>query len=513
MSAQSLALIQDHQSQHEREWSEDCIPISAESGGRSVSATRTELHKGRVVFAPDVPLWVYRSYPLAITPRPGPASEARVPAWHIRGIFVEPFLLKDSDDFSNCSVVYAVWPNAASWWEAAPFTLRHPDNVLRYDRLFTSLLPFPNGCEVSLEGHLREIPVVGHLRDGITDRRRVDTDGIKVNVRSALMLDPLRLATDWTTGRRSRGHFDEAQSGESVPDGAELWHWSVVEDLDGCLTELLRDPELVRFRESVSKDDFLLRWYRSANDTIPVPLGSPEDWTDELRARWILSEEFRDEHFVENLLEEAARYALAGPRDYQSYLARCQGWAKTGRRNALMDSEIPLVFPLVQNIYVDWLDSLQKRTATRETILSRQFLNRSAHPQTGRKGNKRKNVAKGIEAHWQWSAKIDQIQDAKQKLRLSSPSQLAHDLTRALLSLPDSLLRPESDPEKSTGKRSLLPNPADGDPLSCPEACLVVAAAAEVLEESLFRLGHNPDLAPEVRQFITWLKTRRNTAQ
>jgi hypothetical protein len=493
-------------------------PVSAEPGGRPISATRAGIHEGRVIFRPDVDLWVYRSYPLSISLRPGPALESHRAAWHIRGIFVEPYDLLTSDAFAGCSVVYAIWPDAAAWWEAADFTLRHSDNVLRYDRLYTSLLPFPDGCDVSLSGKVRPapIPLTGFMRDGLTERRRVmDVGGEPVNVRSALMLEPIRLDTEATTGRRARAHAAlEGGSGDAadVDSGSpELWHWGVVQNLNECIASLISDPELDRFRESVadSKGDFLARWYRATDDRIAVPVGSVETWNEGARDRWWLPQEFRDAAFIENLLEVAVRYALAGPPNFSQYLERCRGWEKAGRRKALLSPDLPLVFPLVQNIFVDWLDNLQKRTADRASFQARIQQAQRISFDGGRKGKSKPKICPATQAHWDWSNLKESIAEGKKSLSNLAPEDLAQQLVRALEALsrtqatgPRRSVAADSDEEDKDADQE--------DVMGSEQACVLAACAMEVLEERLLLVARGRDLQPKLQKFLTWFKLNRS---
>ncbi len=498
MSVFDFNRLPDHQVLHEATWggcADLSIPISAVPGGQSIQATRAEACKvaggDRVVFAPDVELWVYRSYPIAIAPRRGPASEMRGATWCTRGILVEPQRLETSNEYRGASVVYAVWPDVAAWWEAAPFTLRHPDNVLHYDCLFTSLLPLPDGADIELLGHVR--PVEGFLRDGITQRRRevaLDSgDQEKVNVRSALMLDPMRLAPELTTGRRAREHTPEAPQdagpGPKETDGVEQWHWGVVKDLDACIQALLRDPEIATFRKSVMQEDFFVRWNSTSG-----------------YRQWPLPSELRRPDLVDELLEQAARYALAGPANFGAYTGHCQRWAKKWGRQTVLDEDpgLPLAFPLMQNVYVSWLDNLCRRAfdQTPAQALSRR------PPKTCRPA---------LRARWERSS-VSALLDRKLlDLRQKSVSDLAHDLARALSSLPGVRQAPEKRADTDFEQQRSTPPPTDGGSLDPGVACIEVAAAIQFLENRLSAAFRTPGLSDDVRNHLLELKRTREAGR
>lgn len=533
MSAIHVARLPDHQALREqpaRRRLDRSVPVGATPGAEPVSATRVHVRDGRVVFAQDLKLWVYRSYPVSIAPRPGRASEASVPSWHTRAIVVEPQDLSSSDELDGCSVVYAMWPSGAAWWEAAPFTVRHSDHILHYDRLFTSLVPFPDGCDVSLLGHVR--PITGHIRDDITERRRENsTDRARVKVRSALLLDPMRLAPELTTGRRARGHpaAEDAEEEPREDPSIEVWHWSVVKDLEGCVATLLDDPEVRRFKESVSRKDFLLRWYASVSpERFKVPLpeveqalsdmdhlaeGEPtrsakKDWKED----WLLREELREAGFVDDLLEDAARYALAGPHNYEAYLDKCRSWHQAGRRPALLDENTPLVFPLLQNVYVNWLEALQKRLGREDGLPLKARMSKKRWGDSYGGGGVRRpaSIRRAVEARLAKSVQGRRIQAAKLELSQLPPSRLAHDLARALLSLPGHRFRPEPAPDAESGKRAPVPNPADGEPMPPGEASVLLAAGIELLEGRLFAAAREQGLSNDVRSHLLEFKERRS---
>lgn len=499
MSAHRTNAISDHQVERERPDHEDSRPISAEPGARTVNATRVAVVDGRVVFLEDVPLWVYRSYPVAVSTRGGGAGEMRVPAWTFRGILVEPMDLGQSDEFKECSVVYAIAPSVAAWWESAPFSIRHGDRI-EYDQLETSLMSFPDGCLIEALGHVR--PVSGVLRDGIVEKRRVDAKaaaGERVNIRSALMLDPLRLAPEWVTGRRSRIHAKDVSGKDAGgAEGAETWHWSVVPNLEETVEALLKDPELDRFRESVMNADgtFLTRWIRSANDTVTVPLGAPEDWSEEARARWWLPAEMRDGRLVDELMREAVLHALAGPLDFDSYLAKCQGWSQTKRRAALTATGEPLVFPLVQNVFVNWLEALHRRQLDPAIFASRRRTSRVGRSVSTFGVKDRLDVAN-----------ISRLL-ALTKRRILDEGDLLDALGVALASLSSvgegSPVDASLDEEES--EHDAEPEPVGQAGRSA--ALITLTATVELLEEHLLRMEKRTDLNPEERQMLRLLKHR-----
>jgi hypothetical protein len=506
MSALRTNAISDHQVERERPQHEDSRPISAEPGARTVNATRVAVVDGRVVFRPDVPLWVYRSYPLAISTRSGGAGEPRMPAWTFRGILVEPMDLRRSDEFKDCSVVYAIAPSVAAWWESAPFSIRHAKRI-EYDQLETSLMSFPDGCVVEALGDTREAaepvrPVAGTLRDGVVEKRRVDAEaaaGERVSIRSALMLDPLRLAPEWVTGRRSRIHAKNVSGKDAGEgEGAETWHWSVVPNLEETVETLLKDPELDRFRESVMNADetFLARWYSSAMN-VPAPSGPRDYWSEKDRALWLLPDELRNGLLVDALLREAALYALAGPVDFDSYLAKCQGWSQTERREALTEAGEPLVFPLVQNVFVNWLDALHRRLLEPE-----HFEERSKKRKVGRTRGPR-----GVKERLDAVDENRRIAKAKLKL-LGADEDFLNTLRAALMSL-------ASEKDASTSQAPLDEEEFDEEderkrskPRDRRDALRMLTAAVELLEERLLQFEKRADLNTEERDTLALLKHR-----
>lgn len=383
MSSYPYHLLPDHDTEPQPtqgDWhtidSDTASPISAEPGGRDdVMATKVAFRNGRVVFVSDVELFVYRSYPISVSLRPGPSTAAFKPRLNLRSILVEPRDLWRSGEFKESSVVYAIWPNSAAWCEKADFKLRHGDNLEKYylnheNAIQTSLLKLPPGCELRLDGIIR--PLEGYLRSPLTDKRAAGQGEDRVQIRSALFLDPVRVAPRFATGRRANQRIPDTESAS-----AEDWHWGVVQDYDQCLAELLKDDEVCRFKENVMKSEFLTNWFRSNNDirfpsattlqaqllgnhSSDVPLTSqkanhrPAYW-------WLLDSELIDETFVDENLAAAARYALAGPSKFEAYRDDMTKRAKFGRRAGGENASEPLVYPLLQNIYADWLYKAHRR--------------------------------------------------------------------------------------------------------------------------------------------------------
>ncbi len=474
MSSCLTADMSDHLTDLELDHGEQSSLVSAESGPRDVYATRVGVRDGRVVFEKDERMWVYRSYPIAIGPRPGAATGLRVPAWTTRATLVEPHDLAICDQFKDCSAVYAIGPAVVGWWESAPFTLRKSDRIV-FDRLETSILSMPLGCEVETLGYLRDAGADKQVRK-VTDPKTGRTT--EVNLRSALMMDPLRLAPAHVTGRRSRAR------GEAVDDSGERWHWGIVPNLEDTLDQLLEDPELDRFRESVMdpEGDFLARWYRAANDTIPVPQRPIERWENDEKLRWLLTEDERDPRLIEELLREAARYALAGPIDLGSYQRKCQAWAQTGRRKALHGDGAALVFPLVQNIFVDWLVNRHNRGIYTGTA-------------------KRKKSKPGVLEHMDAAGFQRELLDMRNQAALLTPDEFGKRITDAVESL---RRRPQDGAADEGEEEGENDESMDGHPYLM--AIQTMAASIAWMEDRLLALDRHLHLSAGERRYLNRLK-------